>query len=81
MAQLVVRGIEESVKVALRRRASRHGHSMEEEVREILRDAAKGEGALLPPLGSRLAARFAEFALDRDIPELRQAAKPASFDE
>ena len=81
LAQLVVRGIEDSVKIALRRRADRHGRSMEEEVREILRDAAKGEGGGLPPLGSRLAARFAEFGLDRDIPEARQAAKPGSFEE
>ena len=81
MAQLVVRDIEDSVKNALRHRASRHGRSMEEEVREILRDAAKDEGGVLPPLGSRLAARFAKFALDRDIPEFRQGAKPADFDE
>lgn len=45
MAQLVVRNIEESVKTKLQRRAKRHGRSMEEEVREILRDAAKSEGS------------------------------------
>jgi len=33
MAQLVVRHLEENVKSRLRRRAIRHGHSMEEEVR------------------------------------------------
>ena len=45
MAQLVVRNIENEVKVKLQRRARRNGRSMEEEVREILRDAAKNEGA------------------------------------
>jgi plasmid stability protein len=39
VAQLVVRDIEEDVKIGLRRRAKRHGRSMEAEVREILRDA------------------------------------------
>ena len=36
MAQLVVRNLEDGVKARLQRQASRHGHSMEEEVREIL---------------------------------------------
>ncbi|MGO9574182.1 MAG: FitA-like ribbon-helix-helix domain-containing protein [Terriglobales bacterium] len=35
MAQFVVRNIENIVKVRLQRRARRHGHSMEEEAREI----------------------------------------------
>jgi hypothetical protein len=39
MAQLVVRRIEESVVVQLRRRAARRGVSMEEEHRRILRAA------------------------------------------
>jgi plasmid stability protein len=38
MAQLVVRNIEEKVVAALRQRAARHGVSMEEEHRMILRD-------------------------------------------
>ena len=43
MAQFIVRGLEEDVKTRLKRRAERHGHSMEEEVRDILRNAAKDE--------------------------------------
>lgn len=35
MAQLIVRNLEEDVKARLRRQADRHGHSMEEEVRDI----------------------------------------------
>jgi antitoxin FitA len=41
VAQLVVRNIEAEVKKKLQRRATRHGRSMEEEVREILRNAVK----------------------------------------
>jgi plasmid stability protein len=40
-AQLVVRNLEDDVKERLRRRAKKHGCSLEELVRDILRDAAK----------------------------------------
>jgi antitoxin FitA len=52
MAQLVVRNIESSVKTQLQRRAKRHGRSMEEEVRDILRDAANEEDAPSGRLGN-----------------------------
>jgi plasmid stability protein len=44
MAQVIVRNLEDSVKRKLQRRAARHGRSMEEEIRDILRDAVKDEG-------------------------------------
>ena len=37
MASITIRGLEEAVKKKLKARAARHGHSMEEEAREILR--------------------------------------------
>ncbi len=82
MAQLVVRNLEDTVKARLQRRAGLHGHSMEHEIRDILRNAVKTEGTASIPLGSRLRARFAEVGLDRDIEELRgEAARPATYDE
>jgi plasmid stability protein len=45
MAQFVVRNIEREVKSRLKRRAARHGRSMEEEVREILRNAVNEQDA------------------------------------
>lgn len=82
MAQLVVRNLENSVKARLRRRAIRNGHSMEEEVRDILRDAVSQDDAPLQGLGTEISALFAESGLDTDIPELRgHEIKPASFDE
>ena len=82
MAQLVVRNLEEKVKARLKRRASRHGRSMEEEVREILRDALKKEEDPPVGLGTRLARRFAGKGLDFDIPEIRgEFIKPLSFDD
>ena len=57
MAQLVVRKIEESVVARLRRRAARHGVSVEEEHRRILRDA-------LLPGGGKEAMTFKAYLLE-----------------
>jgi plasmid stability protein len=82
MAQLVVRNLEDDVKVRLQRRARRHGRSTEEEVREILRNAVKDESAQRRPLGSRLRERFAGIGLEEDLPELRgEVAQPATLEE
>ncbi len=80
MAQFVVRNIEEDVKARLKRRADNRGHSMEAEIREILRNAAREENQPPPKLGSRIAARFKKAGLSADLPELRgQPARSADF--
>ena len=80
MAQLIVRNLEANVKAGLQRRARRHGHSMEEEARDILRNAVKGEESGGSGLGTRLRKRFAGIGLDEDIPEFRgQPARLATF--
>ena len=71
MAQFVVRNLEEGVKARLKRRAERRGRSMEEEVRQILRNAAKEESRPVGALGSRIAARFRKIGLTADLPEVR----------
>ena len=69
------------MKAKLQRRARQHGHSTEEEVRDILRNAVRDEGQPPVKLGSRIAARFANVGLDEDIAELRgQPVRPAQFD-
>ena len=81
MAQLVVRNLEAGIKLRLQRRAKRHGRSMEEEVRDILRDAAKEEATPIRGLGTEIASLFSKDGLEADVPELRgQRIKPASFD-
>lgn len=62
MATLTIRSIDDDLKARLRARAAEHGHSMEAEVREILR-AVLAES---PPqaLGSRIAFRFRDLAGD-----------------
>lgn len=85
MAQIVVRNLDDDVKARLKRRAQRHGQSMEAEVRDILEAAAMAEDAPIEGgLGSRLRARFAGIGVDLDpvIEELRKIpAVPARFDE
>jgi plasmid stability protein len=82
MAQVIVRDLEEDVKARLKRRAAQHGRSMEEEVRDILRNAVKEQNQPLPRLGSRIAARFANAGLDAELPELRgQPARGAKFEK
>lgn len=43
MATMTIRNLDDDLKARLRVRAARHGHSMEEEVRGILRDAVQAE--------------------------------------
>lgn len=61
MATLTIRNLDEELKARLRMEAAQHGHSMEEEVRAILRRALNkppGPGAF----GSRLRQRFASLS-------------------
>lgn len=81
MAQLVVRNIEDQVKAGLQRRARRHGRSMEQEVREILRNAARDEEPVRG-LGTAISSLFADRGLTGEIPELRgDPIQGATFDE
>ena len=83
MAQLIVRDIEKEVKAKLQRRAKKHGRSMEEEVREILRDATKKENSR-KGLGTRIAEHFRGIGLKdgEEIPELHDLhIEPAKFEE
>ena len=82
MAQLVVRNLEQSVKTRLQRRARRNGRSMEEEVRDILRNAANEAEGRPVGLGTKIAALFRGKGLNFEAPELRgHPVRPISFDE
>ena len=82
MAQLVVRNLEQSVKVRLQRRAKRHGRSMEEEVRDILRNAANETDRPEQGLGSEIAALVKGTGLKFEAKEFRgYPVKPVSFDD
>jgi antitoxin FitA len=83
MAQLVVRNLESDIKARLKSRAARHGHSLEAEVRDILRDAVKDDGGQRGGLGTRIAARFARLRLKEDELSVlpRQTIKPTDLTE
>jgi plasmid stability protein len=70
MAQVIVRNIDEDIKENLKRMASQHGWSMEEEVRQILRRAVSNKVPVRTKLGSRIAARFEGVGLNEALPEM-----------
>lgn len=84
VAQLLVRNLDLGVKEALRRRARRHGRSMEEEVRLILRQAVEaGEepAAQGGDLGRCIASLFSAAELEQPIGEWSgEEATPAVLD-
>lgn len=81
MAQLLVRNLDDQLKARLRERALSHGHSMEEEAREIFRHALRPQNALKAGLGTEIAALFRDCGLEDEIRELRgHPAQPAEFD-
>jgi plasmid stability protein len=71
MARLVVRQLEDEIKIRLKRRAESHGRSTEAEVREILRNAAMDEKRTRARLAARIDARFRGAGLSEDLPEIR----------
>lgn len=82
MAQLLVRRIDEDVKQRLQERARRHGVSMEEEARAILRtELLKPQKDNQFGLGSRIAKLFRDIpGNDEPLPELPdQPIEPVNF--
>ncbi len=82
MAQVIVRNLEDDVRDKLREMAQRQGRSMEETVRDILRNAVLKAEENQVGLGTRLAKRFSKYHLDDELPRPpRQNAEPMGFDE
>lgn len=82
-SNLNVRNLDSHVKATIRRRATRHGRSMEAEVRDILTRAANEDdapGAPNPLSGAALLARLAVLreALDGETPEFDTSFLEAS---
>jgi plasmid stability protein len=61
MASITIRNLDDKLKQRLRMRAARHGRSMENEVREILRVALAEERTMPHDLGVAIRRRFAAF--------------------
>lgn len=81
MATITIRNLDDELKARLRIEAATHGHSMEEEVRLILRRALVEPGRR-GGLGSRIRDRFAALhGVDLDLPERSDRPRAAAFDE
>lgn len=83
MAMLTVRNISDETHRALRARATRHGRSMEAEVREILESAVNPQdriklGSLLANMGQQARLTEEEFASFETVRD-RTPANPLTF--
>jgi plasmid stability protein len=81
MASIIIRNIDESLKTRLRVQAARHGRSMEDEARNILRSSMNGNSAQRINLAAAIRARFAALG-ELQLPEfVRQPMRePPEFD-
>ena len=78
MASITVRNIDDTLKERLRVRAATHGHSMEEEVRQILKQAVGGvTGGGLLSLSRELFG--ANNGIDLDLPARQQDRSAPNF--
>ena len=81
MASITIRNLDDQVKERLRIEAALNGHSMEEEVRLILRRALKAPTSNMG-LASRIHARFADAGgVELELPSREERARTVDFDE
>ena len=81
MASLTIRNLDPRTKARLRVRAAHHDRSMEEEAREILRDAVAGEAREQPDLADAIRRRVAPLGgVELDLPRRRRVRPPPSFE-
>ena len=80
MASIKIRNLDDALKRRLRVRAAEHGRSMEEEAREILRQAI-GKPAVPENLGVAIHRRFAALGrVELDLPPREPMPEPPRFD-
>jgi len=80
MASITIRNLDDGLKHRLRVRAAEHGRSMEEEVREILRQTV-GQPATPENLGEAIRRRFAAVGgVDLDLPAREPMPEPPRFE-
>ena len=81
MAAITIRNLGDDVKAGLRLQAARHGRSMEEEARRILRSAVVPQQPVSGGLGTRIHQRFARLSgVELDLPVRDEPARGAVFE-
>ena len=68
MGSITIRGLGSDVKERLRVRAARHGRSMEEEARVIVREALAESSRIPTRLGDSIRKRFERLGVDLELP-------------
>lgn len=80
MANITIRNLDDDIRTRLRVRAAGNGHSMEEEVRQILRKAV-GREPRSRDLGSIIRSHFGPTnGVDLPLPPREPAREPPSFE-
>jgi len=81
MATVTIRRLDETIKAKLRIRAAQHGRSMEEEAREIIRQAVISVESGQPDLVTSIRRRFGRFG-GVELPEIPREPirKPPKFE-
>ena len=82
MASITIRNLDETLKRKLRVRAARHGRSMEEEARQILRSALAEKAGGATNLFDAIRRRIEPLGgVDLEIPPREPIREPPRFDE
>ncbi|GAQ58851.1 FitA-like ribbon-helix-helix domain-containing protein [Streptomyces acidiscabies] len=80
MANLTIRGLDDTTHARLRMQAARHGRSMEAEVRAILSEQLAPDSSSRP-LGSRIRERFTGLGGEElELPTRQDAPRSAVFE-
>jgi plasmid stability protein len=81
MASITIRRFDDAAKERLRVRASRHGRSMEEEAREILKAAVAGGDSSGENIAQAIRRRFAPLGgVDLVLPPREPIREPPKFE-
>ena len=79
MASITIRSLDDNLKALLRLQAAQHGHSMEQEVREILYKSVL-PAANEPGFAQRINQRFASYKVNSlPIPARKTSRKPTKL--
>lgn len=82
MASMTIRNIDEKLKARLRVQAARHGRSMEDEARDILRAALSTAAARAPALVDSIRARIEPLGgVDLEIAPREAMREPVNLEE
>ena len=80
MGSITIRKLDDDIKERLRQRAARHGRSMEDEVRELLRTTLAMEISEPDNLADRIRERFAPFGgVELTLPDRDPPRDPPAF--